>query len=429
MVAHRSRSRPTRTPAQRPVGSAAVPEPPRVLWVSEEAPDRTLSGGNIRQAHLLTALARRTPTSLLLAGRLADEVTRDALESVTEVPTSSRPPASKLRQRAEALIMAAGAGSQEVYGARSTRRAIGAKLRAIADDADIVIINHQALAPLLRLRRRGRWVAEIQHVSAEMARQERVTIVGGRQRWVNSREITQAARLERWICDSFDLVSVVCEEDRALLGLDAARALLTPNGVDIARYVATPLPSAPRVVFPAALNFLPNVEGALWFCREVWPRIRAGVPEAELSIVGRSPVPQVVELGNLPGVAVHGDVESMVPWLAWGRVVVVPLHIGTGTRLKAVEAMGSGRPVVGTAIGLGGLGLVNGEHAAISDDPAVMATDIITLLGDDQRAAAMAEAGRNLAVTKFDWTAIAERFATDLLAAAGGAAGAAAGAR
>src|SRR5205823_15052400 len=101
------------------------------------------------------------------------------------------------------------------------------------------------------------------------------------------------------------------------------------------------------------------IDGAVWFCTGVLPQVRSAVPTASVALVGRSPAPEVEALGALDGVEVHADVPSVVPYLRAARVAIVPLRIGTGTRLKAREAMAAGRPVVGTTVGLEGLAVTD----------------------------------------------------------------------
>ena len=128
--------------------------------------------------------------------------------------------------------------------------------------------------------------------------------------------------------------------------------------------------------------------GLVWFCDEVLPKVQQVVPEVRLAIVGRHPVAEVVALAGRSGVDVHSDVPQMAPWFEWARAVVVPLHVGTGTRLKALEAMAAARPLVGTSVGLEGLGIIDGVQACVVDDPSAMAAALIEILRDDVIAAA-----------------------------------------
>jgi glycosyltransferase involved in cell wall biosynthesis len=107
---------------------------------------------------------------------------------------------------------------------------------------------------------------------------------------------------------------------------------------------------------------------------------------------------------------VHADVPSMNPHYEAARVVVVPLRTGTGTRLKALEALASGRPVVGTTIGLEGIGIADREQALVADDPAALADAVIAVLHDDQLAGRLAQAGRWHVEQRFGWDRIGREY-------------------
>jgi glycosyltransferase involved in cell wall biosynthesis len=158
------------------------------------------------------------------------------------------------------------------------------------------------------------------------------------------------------------------------------------------------------------------VLGATWFCDQVLPLVQVVVPDVRFAVVGRHPAPEVMDLAGRAGVEVHADVPRMQPWLEWARVVVVPLHVGTGTRVKALEALAAGRPVVGTRIGLQGLDLVDGTHARIVDDPRAMADSIIELLTEDEHAEALVRAGRAHVEERYGWNRVAQALVPALLA-------------
>jgi glycosyltransferase involved in cell wall biosynthesis len=160
-----------------------------------------------------------------------------------------------------------------------------------------------------------------------------------------------------------------------------------------------------------SFQYGPNADGAVWFCDEVLPVVLEAVPDATLTLVGREPRAEVRALADRPGVSLHADVPDMAPWLAGARMTVVPLRIGTGTRLKALESMAAGRPVVGTTIGLEGLGVVDGVHAHVADTAAELAGLVVRVLRDPERAAALVAGGRRLVEERFDWEAIGRAFA------------------
>jgi glycosyltransferase involved in cell wall biosynthesis len=387
----------------------------RALWVTAEPPDRNLGGGSIREAYLLEALGRRVPTELVLTGRLEDPATREALVRVTELPLPRpRRRAGPVRRRAGALVRAlVTRTTAPVAENRPHRRELARFLAANASRFELVVVEHDRLAPLAppRSARRGRWALTLHNLQSEQLSHTLAITTGRRQRWLCERERVVALRFEARVSTAYDLVVVTSADDAAALPVPA---LVVPNGVDLERFRPAPLPAEPRLVFTGMLQWRPNVEGLAWFAAEVLPLVRRTVPEATLSVVGRMPVPEVERLGRLPGVALHADVPSTVPFLHEARVAIVPVRIGSGTRIKALEAMAAGRPVVGTTVGLAGLGVVPGRHALVADDPSAFAEAVVALLADDGLATRLAAAGRELA-ERFSWGAIGERFVDRLL--------------
>ena len=215
----------------------------------------------------------------------------------------------------------------------------------------------------------------------------------------------------------FDHVIAVSEHDRALMSqwVNAAHISVTPTGVDLAQFRAgapDPGTSAPLVVFVGSMDWEPNEDGMLWFHREVWPRVIAAVPSARLRIVGRRPPPAIAQLAG-GAIEVTGTVPSVVEHLHAAAVVIVPLRIGGGTRLKIYEAMAARRPVVATAIGAEGLDYRAGEDIVIADAPGDFATAVIELLHDPVRRSSVGLAAERRA-TLYDWPNVVGMFAAAL---------------
>lgn len=392
----------------------------RVLWVTEEPPGHALGGGSIRQAHLFEALASRVHTDLLAIGAVEDERVRALAADLGELPRHWPPHTSHpVGRRAQELALALGSRYPvSLYAAAPARRALAAEVARRAGRYELVCVEHETLAPLGRARRGGaRWMITLHNRLSGMIASELERAPGARQRWFRAHDLRKAQRLERWTVEAYDrCIACSAEDAAALAALGGERAggriAVVPNGVDLALFKPTPVPAEPVVLLPGRLAFGPNVEGASWFCHEVWPAIRAEVPEASFVIAGRSPLPEVLALGRLPGVSVRADVPSMVPCFRSARVVAVPLKTGTGTRLKALEAMAAGRPVAGTSVGLEGIGARDGENALVADEPGQLARAVIELLRRDELADALARAGRTHVERQFGWEQIAQRFLT-----------------
>lgn len=385
---------------------------PRVAWVTAEDPHFTRSGGNIRQAHLLEALSRSADVHLLLYGTLDDARVRAACSTVTEVPAQppTTPPSGRRRMRNIRRCLP-GDVPHEVSEARAARRALGRALDGL--DVDAVCVEHIGLAPLAppRDRRAARWALSLHYLSSGTMLQWAATATTPAQRLVRTREAAHARRFESRLTSRFDTVFVVSDDDAAGL---AGPSVVVPNGVAVEHYPSTAVPANADMVFVGRLDFLPNVDGIVWFADDVLPRIRSRRPDARLVVVGRDPTDEVRRLAQRPGVELHADVPDVRPYLERSRLSVVPLRLGTGTRLKALEALAAQRPVVGTSVGLAGLGLTR-EEAAIADDPVTFAAAVVELLGDDSKAARLADAGRDLVLARYAWSRIAPTFVDALV--------------
>lgn len=386
----------------------------RVLWVTDEPPGVEGGGGNIRQAHLIQAVAKVFDVDLLLAGSLKDANVRSALHGLCEVANpvhAPQPPG--WRRRARDLRLAFGSVPAEIAGGAPTRAILAPHVRRTR--CDIVVIHHLHLAPLVCDRHPGStWVCELQNIQSATNDSLRHITLGRRQQWLYGREAAQSRRAEREVVRRFDHVVTVTREDAALL---SGPSRIVPNGVELERFTATPLPSQPVLVFTGTLSYRPNVDGLTWFCEQVLPKVQLAVPDATLRIVGRNPVPEVIALGDRQGITVHQDVPDIRPFLSAARIAVVPLRIGSGSRLKALEAMAAARPVVGTTVGLAGLGLT--DEAEFADHPDELAEVLIKLLADDECASKVAERGRRFVELQCDWKGIGSDYARLLLRAAG----------
>ncbi len=222
--------------------------------------------------------------------------------------------------------------------------------------------------------------------------------------------------MQRWeprIAARFDKVAAVSEPDKNLLlsknpKLDIE---IVPNGVDTE--VLRPLPLIGReknIVIVGTMDYEPNADGVLYFHREIFPLIKEKVPGCTLSVVGKKPPVEICRLSNVSGIAVQGDVGDVKPYYAKAMVSAVPLRSGGGTRLKILEAMALGTPVVSTSIGCEGLDVENGRNILIADEPPDFAQRVTDLMTDTGQWNQIAREGRALVEDKHDWGRISEHY-------------------
>jgi glycosyltransferase involved in cell wall biosynthesis len=209
------------------------------------------------------------------------------------------------------------------------------------------------------------------------------------------------------------LTIAVSEDDRLRLESIAPgiRATSIPTGVDTKYFAPTPNRERPgRLVFSGSMDWHPNEDAVLYFADAILPRIRAEVPDAALTVVGRNPTARLREVAERAGIHVTGTVDDVRPSIDEAAVYVVPLRAGGGTRLKIFEALAMAKPVVSTTVGAEGLALESGRHFVAADDPETFAGAVVSLLRDPARRRALGTAGRDLVETYYSWPTIARQF-------------------
>jgi len=250
------------------------------------------------------------------------------------------------------------------------------------------------------------------NVESEIWRRHAETASNPVRKAIYGMEYRKMLRFEESAVRKFHHVIAVSENDRALMArwVAAERITVVPTGVDLAQYSPSPGASAtaPLVTFVGAMDWEPNIDGVEFFCGEIWPLIQSEVPEARFRIVGRNPGRRVQRWAS-ERVEVTGQVASVVEHLRQSAVVIVPLRIGGGTRLKIYEAMATAKPIVSTTVGAEGLDVQHGHDIILADDVRSFSQAVVMLLRDSDlrrryESAAVATASR------FDWPSIGQRF-------------------
>jgi polysaccharide biosynthesis protein PslH len=225
-------------------------------------------------------------------------------------------------------------------------------------------------------------------------------------------------RFEADVLPRFTSVVAVSERDAAAFRecYAVASPVVIPTGVDLDYFAWLPreadAPGAPpSVVFTGSMDWDANIDGVGHFLADIWPRVRARLPNASFVVVGRNPPGALVERArDMPGVSFTGFVDDVRPHVRDAEVFVIPLRVGGGTRIKAFEAMAMGRAVVSTAIGIEGLGVQPDEHFLQRDDAEGFADAVLTLLGDAVQRQAMASRARRFIEARFGHRAVAQVF-------------------
>lgn len=264
----------------------------------------------------------------------------------------------------------------------------------LPDGSDIpsVIVLHNSLSTLFR-RIRKTYVT---------SRQNRLFF------WP---ELLKIMAYERRQYSRYSLGITVSAQDQYMLKRRCPHlpSVLLPNGVDVTVFQpAPPTSTSTHLIFVGHYGYPPNADAILYFCHEILPLIRQQIPSVELWAVGHEPPAELFQYVD-QGVRVSGTVPDVRPYMAQADVMVVPLRVGGGTRLKILEGMAMAKAIVSTTLGAEGLSTVHGRDILMADRPTEFADGVVRLLRDPAMRACLGREGRKLVEQEYDWGGITAR--------------------
>lgn len=402
----------------------------KILILTPQLPYPPHQGTSLRNYHILRGLAAEghalTLLSYVQSGQsAAPEAIAPLLDVVAQLKTVPAPRRSSLKRLSQLLTT-----RRPDLALRLTGSAFQIALHRllVEQSFDLVQIEGLELAwtmPAARLVQPTAALIFDAHNAETTLQQRALAADWGRPRrwpaalysWI---QVGRLRRYEAWALRQADAVVAVSDDDRqaleALLPEYGPPLRVIPNCIDVGEYGSEPVSGAggepPRfdVVFSGKMDYRPNVDAALWFAEAVWPLVRQARPEATWAVVGQKPHARLAALDDVPGVTVTGWVEAVQPYLAGAGVYVMPFRVGSGTRLKLIEAMAAGCAIVSTQVGAEGFAVENGRQLLLADRPEDMATAIVALLEDEAARRRMGQAAR-VFIQQYDWRQIIPRFA------------------
>ena len=402
----------------------------RILFVSIYPASPPQYGGQRRLEGLMKELSRRHDVSAVaLFNPQADpapseRAMRSYCREVTLVPARSEGLAKRLTQARS--LFSRSSFENAYFALPEFQRALDEILSRQV--FDVVIISAGLFLSRYRFRKSNgnhslpRLVLDEHNIEFDLQRQ--MTRIGSPLRrlhhivnWPKLRR----EEIEDWCrMDGVTFTSHV-DEERARALAPSMRSAVVPSAVDLRAFRPAPddpPPDSSTVMFFGINDYYPNTDGIFFFIREVWPLLAASHPQARVKIVGPRPTPEILAQRSAR-VEVTGAVDDVRPHLAKAAAVIVPLRLGGGTRLKIVEAMAMGKPIVSTSIGAEGIDVEDGRHLLIADTPVQFATAVGRVLDDRTLAARLGAEGRALVTARYSWEAAAsglEGFLREVLA-------------
>lgn len=387
----------------------------RVLFVTPYLPAPPDFGGASRMYHLIREIGRRHAVTTLSLVAPGDDprVAEEALGRVIPVPVSG-----SLTARAEAgpekrllqlrSLVSRTSFQHRFYWYAALQRTLD---RLIADEPfDVVQLEFSQMGVYRVLSGRPAML-DIHNIEHDVLR--RIATSGSpARRLFNQIEYRKYRREEIDAWRHATGCVATSAGDAGIVSRAIGRPVeVVPNGVDLEAFPRLPFDGAdPRaLVFVGAMRYRPNADAARFFVSEILPCLRETIPDARLMIVGADPPPEVMALGDVPGVQVTGTVSDVRPWVGNAGAVVVPLLSGGGTRLKILEAFAMGRPVVSTSIGAAGIDARDGEHLLLADQPEAFARAIARLMAEPGLRERLVEQASALVRDRYQWSAAARR--------------------
>lgn len=397
----------------------------QILILTPQLPYPPQQGTSLRNFHIIRGLSERHQVYLL--SFLEDEQKvdpqfimplREQCQEIVTVPVPARTVGTRLWQLLTTTLPDM---AHRLYSAD-----FEAALRQLLSrhTFDVVQVEGIELARYMQTivdcAPQSKIVFDDHNAETELQRRNFLTDIQNPKRWLAAGyswiQVGRLRRFERWACQTAVAVVAVSDTDQAhLQALSSqnqtkpATVYSIPNSIDVQAYQLGENTIPFDLVFSGKMDYRPNVDAVLWFAEEIWPLICQKRPSTTWAIVGQKPHARLEVLRGTPGITLTGWVETVQPYLLGASVFVMPFRVGSGTRLKLIEAMAVGKPIVSTTIGAEGFPVENGKELCIADDAEGVATAVLELLEQPQKRAILGEAAQIFA-NHYDWRQVIPRF-------------------
>lgn len=417
----------------------------RILLLTPQLPYPPHQGTSLRNWHILRGLALTHRVSLLsfvepnqATDAAALQPLRDVCEVIRLVAVPQRNIALRLRQLLTTRL--------PDMAHRLYAPTFGLALRQWLSETrfDVVQVEGIELARYIGVIREvsptSRILFDNHNAETELQQRNFLTDVQRPQRWLAAAysfiQVQRLRRFEQWAMRQADWVVAVSEQDAHHLQtiVPEKKVTVIPNSIDTRSYqlpvsseqLAVTSHQSPvtsllisqslnfptfDLVFTGKMDYRPNVDAVLWFAATIWPKIRAARPQTTWAIVGQKPHARLESLRGKDGITLTGWVADVQPYLAAAKLFLMPFRVGSGTRLKLIEAMAAGKAIVSTTVGAEGFPVQSGREIVLVNEPEMFAQAVLRLLDDEGERARLGAAACQFA-QQYDWRVVVPHFNT-----------------
>jgi sugar transferase (PEP-CTERM/EpsH1 system associated) len=387
---------------------------PPLLYLVHRVPYPPDKGDRIRAFHILKYLSSQCALYLacLADEPVSAEVVR-ALDGYCRQVAVVRLPSGIRWLRALGSLARGRTVTEGAFHSPALQRIVRAWARAIPFQG--VLASASSMVPYLELDELRQIPAVVDLVDVDSQKWlDYAASSRGPRAWLYRTEGRRLRQLEQKLPACVRAVTLVSEAEAALYRQFCAAGTVQAitNGVNLDHFRPEPGPGEPSCVFTGALDYRPNVEGVCWFCREIWPAIHQRRPQATVYLVGRQPVPAVLQLAAIPGVEVVGQVPDVRPYLAKAAVAIAPLQIARGVQNKVLEALAMGKAAVVSTQALAGLQVQPGVQVLAASCPEEWIEGVLRVLDNPDLQRQLGAAGRRYVEEQHRWERCLEPLAT-----------------
>ncbi len=377
--------------------------------ITIELPYPASSGGRMKSWNMLKFLSQHFDVGLACPIRYGDESIgpmlekvqlRDFLSNTLEVPRTAW---NLLKSYAFGMPL-------NVFRNRSLK--LKAQIQAVSDEYDMILVDHYESAQYVPKNFKGKVVFHAHNATFLMWERFAKSDAALPYKLVTWLEGMRVKASERQVCERADIVFASPNDidTLATIGVDRRKCHVTYHLGDDSQLDLPDLrfeSTIPELIYVGTLNWEANVDGLLWFFDEVLPLVNQQHPEVTIKIVGSKPDPRLTEKAKaLPNVTFTGFVEDLEPLLSQARVSLAPLRFGSGIKVKVINSMCRGLPIVTTSVGAEGIDATHMQHLAICDTAPTMAQAIHILLTDREIWSYMERESRQRVREKYTWSKV-----------------------
>ena len=382
----------------------------RILMLSPTLPWPLNTGEKIRIHHLLRELSSTNEVSLVTLVNQPEMGQIDAIR-----PYCSALEVVQVQKSRRAAILQASLSLQPYRAVKLQSAQFHTIVNRVAERAtfDLIWVNILEMLGYVGPQLAAGATVVLDQQNADELVWERYAHHGG---WFTRafayQELRKLRRFQSKHLSSVDVLLCVSERDAGLMKgrvPDTCQVWTAPNGVDLdffQMFSGEPADKGNVVLLTGSMDVTMNIDAAVTFAQDIMPVVRDRVPAAEFWVVGRNPDRRVRALSRIPGVTVTGTVDDVRPFYAKAKVFVAPYRFGGGTKLKVLEAMATGVPVVSTPVGCQGIDVAPGEHCWVEETGPRFAERVIELLEHEGRRKATLQPARQLVEEKYDWSTV-----------------------